>query len=272
MLDPSACPALFSLPLYRGETQATWRTFVTVGCNEPHWLLLWNVDHIGDSQEKECLISILRNLGIIPTGLSGGFTGSQTQRALEEVSSILSARASLRVGFIGGSEESFNCADGLIEWCTKHFHLDEEEDKISFPSSCEVYDLRDNPSYPSAAKIADLSEETSERVRWFSIGTRQQSHNMDLVVLDQVGTLDPKGIQLTPESKSLESKSLLANGALLRFNTRQDIGNGSILQESRVSRYDGSLSGIEEGIVKATTTLEDLVEEKSNISHIEFKT
>ena len=263
LLDPSACPALFSLPLYRGGTQATWRTFVTVGCNEPHWSLLWNVDHIGDSKEKGYLISILANLGIIPTGLSGGFTGSQTQRALAEVSSILSARASLRVGFIGGSEESFNCADGLIEWCTKHFHSD-EEDQISFPSSCEVYDLRDKPSYPSAAKIADLSEETSERVRWFSIGTRQQPPNMDLVVLDQVGTLDPNGIRST-------SKSLLANGALLRFNTRQDIGNGSILQESRVSRYDGSLSGIEEGIVKATTTLENLAKKKGDISHIEFR-
>ena len=89
---------------------------------------------------------------------------------------------------------------------------------------------------------------------------------MDLVVLDQVGTLDPKGSQ--PNSKS---KSLLSNGALLRFNTRQDIDNGSILQESRVSRYNGSLSGIEEGIVQATTTLEDLVEEKGNISHIEFR-
>ncbi len=264
LLDPSACPALFSLPLYRGETQAIWRTFVTVGCNEPHWLLLWNVDHIGDSEEKRCLISILINLGIIPTGLSGGFTGSQTQRALEEVSSILSARASLRVGFIGGSEESFNCVDGLIEWCTKHFHSDEEEDKISFPSSCEVYDLRDNPSYPSAAKIADLSEETRERVRWFSIGTKQQSHNMDLVVLDQVGTLDPNGIRST-------SKSLIANGALMRFNTRQDIGNGSILQDSRASRYDGSLSGIEEKIVKTTTTLENLAKEKGDISHIEFR-
>ena len=57
----------------------------------------------------------------------------------------------------------------------------------------------------------------------------------------------------------------------MRFNTRKDIANGTILQESRVSRYDGSLSGIEEGIVKATTTLENLAKEKGDISHIEFK-
>ena len=201
LLDPSACPALFSLPLYRGEIQVTWRTFVIVGCNEPHWSLLWNVDHIGDSKERECLISILENLGIIPKELSGGFTISQTRRALEEVSGILSARASLRVGFFGSSKESSNCANGLIGWCNEHFRLDEEKGKIGFPISCEIYDLRANPSNPSAAEIADLSEETSERVRWFSIRPRQQSHNMDnmdLVVLDQVGTLERKGFQLTP--------------------------------------------------------------------------
>src|SRR5205823_4875824 len=75
LLDSHASPAILALPLYRGGTAVTWRAFFAVGCNEPHWSLLWNRDFLGDSAEKRALLETLSMLGVVPRGLVGGFTG-----------------------------------------------------------------------------------------------------------------------------------------------------------------------------------------------------
>lgn len=263
LLNPRACPEIIALPFYHGSTLETWRTFFAVGCNEPYWSLLLNREYLGDSVEKKELLNVLEWLGFKQSGLTGGFTPPQVERALEGLSAIQPARAIPRIGLIGDDQESSGCVDGLINWCRSTLQVNDDGIHAKIPNSCEIYDLRQTPSYPSAASLAMLSEETSEKVLWFSIGTNQPSDRMDLVILDQLGTNDPRGIVAN-------SRSPLAPGALFRVNIRQDLSNALILQESRIGRQDRDYKGIKGTLLKATIAIESLAR-NDNTSHLQFR-
>jgi DNA phosphorothioation-dependent restriction protein DptH len=262
-LDPHTCPGILALPMYRGETLLNWTTFFAVGCNQPHWSFFWNKEFLGSRDEKKALIPILEWLGLALDGLTSGFTPSQARRSLEEVSSILSARATLRIGLVGDNQESTGCIEGLLDWCQSVFQETEEEGFQGLPRASEIYDLREQPVFPSAAELAILSEETDERVRWFSRNAAPTLRNMDLVILDQVGTREFRGV-------SAASRSPLAPGALFRVDIRQDIGDAPIIQESRVGYQEEDHPELAGFILKATTAIESLALGDHRLSHLQF--
>ncbi len=263
-INPHATPGILALPIYSGDTLLAWRTFFAVGCNQPHWSLLWNRDFLGNVAEKKVSSSTLEWLGFTLNGLTGGFTPSQAKRSLKEVSALLSARATLRVGLVGDSQESAGCIEGLVDWCKTTFSSSEEVSLESFPRSGEIYDLRDKPSSPSVTALAILSEETDERVRWFSRGVSSALENMDIVILDQVGTREIRGVKAV-------SRSPLAPGALMKIDIRQDIGDAPTIQESKISYQDATYEGIEGAILKATIHIESSARKDNSLSHIQFK-
>lgn len=265
LLNPHGSPGVVALPIFQGATLQRWRPFFAVGCNEPHWSLLWNEQYLSDTPDRKTVVAVLRAIGIVPTGLTGGFTVTQADRALRDVQSILSTRATLRIGLVGSGGESSNSVTGLIEWCRKTFaRTDGNAQFSSFPRRCDVYDLRDEPIFPSSMTIAKLSDETGERVRWFSKGSSGSlPEMMDLVLLDQLGIANPQGI-------AEEYRSPMSSDALFRVNLRTDIGNGLVLRESRVARLPEAVPGLAGVIVSAVCEFEGTAQ-LATVSHLEFQ-
>jgi hypothetical protein len=263
ILDPHTVPGILALPMFRGTTLLNWTTFLAVGCNQSHWSFFWNKDFLGNRDEKKVLIPILEWLVLALNGLTIGFTPSQARRSLDEVSSILSARATLRIGLVGDNQESTGCIEGLLDWCQSTFQGSEEEVFQGLPRASEVYDLREQPIFPSAAALAMLSEETDERVRWFSRSTSPMLRNMDMIILDQVGTREVRGVPA-------QSRSPLAPGALLRVDIRQDIGDAPTIQESRIGYQEEDFPTFAGHILKATTAIETLALKDHHLSHLQF--
>ncbi len=264
LLDPQASPASFALPIYKGGTLLLWRAYFAVATNEVHWQLLWNRDYLGASLERTHVLRALSLLGIMPAAIAGGFSRVQARRALDEVAAILSARAGLRVGLVGSNEESSGCVDGLIEWSRAAFAVDDDRQVGILPAACDVLDLRDKPANPSPASLAILSEDTDERVRWFMKGPAGQDTQVDLVLLDQVGTLEPRGV-------AGDGRAALAPGSLFRVNLRRDIGQALVLKEARVGLSVGQFDGIVGDLTVATTAAEALSMRDGGTSHLEFQ-
>lgn len=264
LLDPHASPSVVALPIYRGGALLLWRAYLATACNEAHWQLLWSTEYLGQSQERDVLLRALDLLGFSPSGLTGGFSRAQARRALEDVAGILPARAALRVGLVGNNEESRACVDGLVEWCRLHLGEEEGSPTNRLPSAGDVVDFRDQPRYPSAATLAILSEETGERVRWFATGPAAQTTQMDLVLLDQVGALQPRSV-------AASTRAPVARDALFRVNLRQDIGQALVLQEARVGVQERADAGFAGALLQATLATESLSASKAQATHLQFE-
>jgi len=91
----------------------------------------------------------------------------------------------------------------------------------------EIFDLR-NAKDPSPEQISDLSELSSERVRWFKISSTGEIPRLDLTIIDQLGAR-------TYESSKEPSRSVLAPGCLLRVRIREDFQDARAIIESRVA-------------------------------------
>lgn len=264
VLDPHASPSVLAVPLYRGGAFLTWRAFLATGCNDPYWQLLWNREHLGHSEEKTTLARTLDRMGIVPSGITGGFTRTQAKRALDDLAAILPARATLRVGVVGAGSESRDCVDGILDWCRERFQDNETGVSGGMPASCEVFDLRETPEHPSQAALAMLSEETSERVRWFLKGPSPSSADMDLAVLDQLGALEPQAV-------ASESRAAVSRGALVRVNIRQDLGGALVLKEARVGRQAQPAEGLVGLVTTAVLLAEDTARRDNGTTHLQFQ-
>ena len=87
---------------------------------------------------------------------------------------------------------------------------------------------------------------------------------MDIVILDQVGTREIRGIQAT-------SRSVLAPGVLMKFDIRQDIGDAPTIQESKIGYQDAVCEGVEAALLEATIRIESSALKDNSLSHIQFR-
>jgi DNA phosphorothioation-dependent restriction protein DptH len=250
LLDPSSCPDAGAWHLNL-VGQPVERGFLAIECEHPYWAVLVNKDYVSKDADLDRARMYLAELGLPTKGIAGGFTRSQAIDSLKEVVGLLPGRAHLRVGIVGSPDASPASADGVIRWCQDRF----EEDYLADPGpfSVDVYDSREAP-HPSEERLADLSEKTKELVKWFKLKSAATSPvQLDLVIIDQLGTMAPAARGGTPASA-------VGHGSLCRVRVRQDFQGGTLLRESRAGRAMGVPAEIARLMQDAATAFERLAE------------
>ena len=268
LLDSHSCPDSLSVPIFRGGVPSTWQAFFAMGSREPHWAILWNKDYLRDSPERRQVLAVLSAMGLDPSGVSGGFTESQAARALRDVRDILPARAVLRIGLTGSGEEASSCVDGLVAWFKAHFASENGEQPAAMPFAVEVYDYRANPDRPTAEGLAVLSEETGERVRWFKGDLASPAGPLDLVIMDQVGSLDFRALS---EPQPSATRSAVAPAAAFRVRVREDLDSARFLKETRTGWQEREFGGIDGAVLDVALDLEELTTRDAGTTHLQFQ-
>src|SRR5690606_38911941 len=109
-------------------------------------------------------------------------------------------------------------------WCTKRFGNGDQDTAHQSvgPRIVEVFDTREPGHQPDQATIANLSEDTSNHVRWF---TKQPTGaKPDLGIIAQLDSAQP-------ESKEVGMLSPMGTGGLIRHRVRRQL-QASFLSES----------------------------------------
>lgn len=227
ILDPDCVPDLLTLSLQApgGPTGIDRTDFLSVECNSDYWSVLWNGSRLGDIAAKSRQAPFDSAFGLVVGGISSGFSPAQVSRALEDVSDLLAAKPiiSLVVSSAGGATDA--CNEGLAVWCSRRFGTNQKATARQGvgPRILEVFDTRPASSRPDQAAIANLSEDTSNHVRWFDrqpLGTRP-----DLGIIAQLDSAQPA-------STNVGMRSPLGYGGLIRHRIRRQL-HGAFLAESR---------------------------------------
>src|SRR5690606_34333687 len=140
-----------------------------VECNSDYWSVLWNGAKLRDLSKRSRMAPIEAAFWLTVGGISTGFSASQVIRALDEISNVLCAKPiiSVVVSSAGGTTDS--CNQGLIEWSAGSYTNAEKGARHPAVGRrrLDVFDVRDQASRPDEATVANLSDDTSNNVRWF---------------------------------------------------------------------------------------------------------
>lgn len=227
ILDPDCIPDLLVMSLQTpgGPTGVDRVPFLSVECNSDYWSVLWNGARLGQIADKSRQPPFDDAFGLIVGGISSGFSPAQVARALEDVSDLLAAKPIVSVVLSSGGGATDACTEGLATWCTRRFGASEATVPRQGVGSriLEVFDTRPSSSRPDQATIANLSEDTSNRVRWFE--KQPAGAKPDLGIIAQLDSAQP-------ESTSVGMRSPLGTGGLIRHRIRRQL-HGAFLSESR---------------------------------------
>ncbi len=260
LLDHSSCPDAGAWKLML-IGQPVWRGFISIECEHPHWAVLVNKEYLSNNAHLDRARGLLEALGLPTKGISGGFTRAQAIDSLNEVVGLLPGRANLRVGIVGAPDSSPASAEGVIRWCQDRF--EDEVPKELSPFSVEVYDSRE-ARHPSEERLADLSESTTERVKWFKLPSAATNPaQLDLVIIDQLGTM-------APAARAGGTASAVGHGALCRVRVRQDFQGGTLLRESRAGQCTGAPAEIP-GLMQQVAAVFERLGANDNCTQFEFQ-
>lgn len=227
VLDPRLAPDIMRLPI-RSPEGFDWIPFLAVESNSDYWSVLWNGAKLRDMPRRSRLPPLDAGFGLEVGGLSTSFSASQVVRALDDVSGVLCAKpiVSVLVSSSGGTTDS--CNQGLIEWSAFNYA---DRDISAAPNTLgrrrlDVFDVRDEQFRPDEATIANLSDDTSNSVRWH-VG-EPKSGAVDLGIIAQLDSSEP-------EAAETQIRSPLGAGGLLRHRVRRQLPE-AFLSESRQAK------------------------------------
>jgi hypothetical protein len=226
VLDPKTIPDLLRLPV-RSPEGIDWLPFLSVECNSDYWTVLWNGAKLRDLSKRSKLAPFEAAFGLTVGGISTGFSASQVIRALDDVSNVLCAKPiiSVVVSSAGGTTDS--CNQGLIDWSARSYANVEKSARHPAVGQrrLDVFDVRDPASRPDEATVANLSEDTTNNVRWFL--KPPESRAVDLGIIAQLDSSEPTTTEIAPRTP-------LGAGGLLRHRVRKQLPK-AFLSESRQS-------------------------------------
>lgn len=226
ILDPKSIPDLLRLPV-RSPEGIDWLPFLSVECNSDYWSVLWNGGKLRELSKRSKLAPFEAAFGLTVGGISTGFSASQVIRALDDVSNVLCAKPiiSVVVSSAGGTTDS--CNQGLIDWSSRSYANTEKSARHPAVGHrrLDVFDVRDPASRPDEATVANLSEDTSNNVRWFL--KPPTSKAVDLGIIAQLDSSEPTTTEIAPRTP-------LGAGGLLRHRVRKQLPK-AFLCESRQS-------------------------------------
>ncbi|WP_420737765.1 ATP-binding protein [Bradyrhizobium japonicum] len=226
VLDPGVVPDILHLPLASPEGHDEV-PFLAVEANSDYWSVLWNGNKLSSLPVRARMEPFGPALGLSIGGISTGFSSSQVVRALDDVANVLCAkpRLTVHVASAGGATEA--CNEGLIAWSTQRFGEPERFDQRHWLGArrLDVFDGRRPGEMPEDSAIANLSEDTSNRVRWL-VGAEPDC-TLDLGIIAQLEASEP-------EASPTTLRSALGLGGLIRHRVRKQLPS-AFLSESRQS-------------------------------------
>ncbi len=226
VLDPDCVPDIVSMYL-RSPSGIDQLDYLAVENGTDYWSVLWNGRELEKLPERSLAAPFGDAFGISVGGISVGFSAAQVMRALDDVSDLLAAKpvVSVAVSSAGGTTDA--CNQGLVEWCTSRFQEEARRPRSRAvgPRFVEVFDDRPPAARPDDATIANLSEDTGNRVRWYS---RQPEGTIpDLGIIAQLDMSEPR-------SEKFEGRTPLGVAGMIRHRVRRQLP-GAFLAESRQS-------------------------------------
>lgn len=256
ILDPGSIPDFLSLPM--GSPSGIERMdFVSVETNADYWSVLWNGRQLSSLVRRGAEPPFDQAFGIAIGGISSGFSSSQVQRALDDVSDLLSAKPVVGVALTSSGGGTDACNVGLIEWARDRYKDKAKADPRQGVGVrlVDVYDTRLEVDRPDQATIANLSEETANRVRWYE--RLPDGVVPDLGIVAQLEASEARMVDTG-------SRSPMSVGGLLRHRVRQQLaGSGAFLSESRQARRGGpSGDPLADKLAAAIEILENLGERR----------
>lgn len=259
LVTPTQCPDAGALYLWDGQS-ARPRAFFSLPCEHAQWAVLMNTAFLDKPEPRMTAMRRLAELGLNVKAITGGFTSQQTQDSLREVSRLLPARATMRIGIVGDAESSSECGDGVFRWTEKQ-HSQENPNTMG-SLHAEVFDTR-GAADPSPELLADLAETTAERVRWFKLPSDAEVPRLDLTIIDQLGAR-------SHEAANGTTRSAIAPASLFRIRVREDFQNARAIVESRVAATrltDATLSTL---LARAVQAYEELCAGDAHNTHFRF--
>jgi len=229
ILDPHCVPDSIILPLRTAQGTVRHQPFFAVECTSDYWGILWNGARLDRLASRAGQGPFDPEFGIRVGGISSGFSVSQVQRALDDVSDMLVAKPVLNILVASASGQSDACNEGLLAWCRDKFRGAEQGE---LPSTAmgrrlvHIYDDRKPVARPEDASISNLAEDSSNAVRWF--GAVHENLKPDLGIIAQLETS-------SPSADPVDIGSPVGTGALIRHRVRKQLpaGAGAFLTETR---------------------------------------
>lgn len=226
VLDPDCVPDVLSLYL-RSPAGTDQVDYLAVENGTDYWSVLWNGRQIEKLPERSLAAPFGDAFGISVGGISTGFSAAQVIRALDDVFDLLAAKpvVSLAVSSAGGATDA--CNQGLVEWCSSRFQDDSRRPRSRAvgPRLVEVFDDRPPKERPDESTISNLSEDTANRVRWYSC--QPEGTVPDLGIIAQLDMSEPR-------SEPVDGRTPLGMGGMIRHRVRRQLP-GAFLTESRQS-------------------------------------
>ncbi|GMV25570.1 MAG: hypothetical protein AMXMBFR58_16010 [Phycisphaerae bacterium] len=250
VLDPDAVPDALSLPLRTATGAVKRQVFFAVECSSDYWAILWNAARLDRLATRADQSPFDQEFGVKLGGVSSGFSVSQVQRALDDVSCMLAAKPVLNVVVSSAAGQNNACNEGIITWCAQKFAITDGEHVSTGlgPRLVQVFDDRRASARPEDSAISNLAEDTGNAVRWF--GALPAGTKPDLGIIAQLETSNAG-------SDPIEVGSPVGIGALIRHRIRRQLtaGSGAFLSESRMGMArppsgDGLADKVMAGIVK----------------------
>jgi DNA phosphorothioation-dependent restriction protein DptH len=251
VLDPDSIPDALSLPIRTAAGAVRSQVYFAVECSSDYWAILWNGARLDRLVSRADQAPFDQEFGVRLGGVSSGFSVSQVQRALDDVSSMLSAKPVLNIVVSSAAGQNNACNEGLLAWCGDKFALSERDGQAGpslGPRLIQVFDDRKASAKPEDSAISNLAEDTGNAVRWF--GSVPAGVKPDLGIIAQLETSNAS-------SDPIEVGSPVGIGALIRHRIRRQLkaGAGAFLSESRMGvarppSGDGLADKVMSGIVR----------------------
>jgi DNA phosphorothioation-dependent restriction protein DptH len=255
ILDPDAIPDSIILPLITATGDIKGRPFFAVECSSDYWSVLWNAERLDRIPRLANTAPLDSELGLLVGGVSSGFSVSQVNRALDDVSDMLVAKPVLNIYVTSAAGHNNACNEGLVSWCRTMFGASDEpvtQLKSIGRRLVQILDGRDELARPDDSEISNLAEDTSNSVRWY--GASDNGIRPDLGIIAQLETSSAGW-------DNAKFGSPLGFGGLIRHRVRQQLkaGSGAFLSETRTgSATPPSGDGLADKASAAIVRLENL--------------
>jgi DNA phosphorothioation-dependent restriction protein DptH len=228
-LTPAAFPDCLVLPCRSATGQVHGRAYAAMATNSDYWSVLWSINAIGNLGGDHPDRVFGNDLGIEVDGLSSGFSELQVVRALDEVSRLLSAKSTLRVGISSDRAGPGSCNDGLVNWCSSNLGNEGDPWADGGQRSLVVIDGREEDLRPEQAVLASLTSRTNAAVKWFTADSHQSNIKHDLSIVAHLGTMNQEFVEQG-------IRSAIDRSGLTRWRVRKQFTsqNTTFIAESRI--------------------------------------
>ena len=260
VLDPDSIPDSLTLPLRSPDGGVEHVPFLSMQCSSDYWSVLWNAKAIRRIHDWTGRAPFDDTFGISLGGLSGGFSVSQVQRSLSDVSAeLLPTKAVVNVLISQSAVSGDACNEGVTGWARTTFAAEEEEETPrphAGRRELQVFDRRPASMRPEDADLANLTEDTGGRVRWYSRMPTGERPDLGII---------PHLEAASQEARAASQASSLSRGALLRQRIRTQLrtAGGAFLRETRsASSRPPSGEALGDLLVDSVVRLENLQQDR----------